>query len=150
MNWTASKSILFLFQMCSDVLGKKVWKQSGETQVCSGRVSSERHQFRYFGEGRVFHHLEKSFAFPWRLLQIFPWHSASVSWSHRGCSSVMFWRLNITSPSWWCHQQRFHKLCWEKLNKPECCLYGIYTVNNSDLYIGMYILSENNIFVYLQ
>lgn len=85
------------FQVCSYVFGEKVWQQFGEAQVCSWRVSSERHtHLRSSGEGRVFHHPQKSFTFLWRLLQIFPWHPASFSWSHRRCSSVMLWRMNIT------------------------------------------------------
>lgn len=89
--------ILCCFQMRSYVFGKKVWQQFGEAEICSWRVSSERHPLlRSSGEGRVFHHPQTSFTFPWRLLQIFPWHPTSFPGSLRGCSSVVLGRMNIT------------------------------------------------------
>lgn len=85
------------FQMRSYMFGKKVWQQFGEAEICSRRVSSERHpHLRSSGEGRVLHHPQTSFTFPWRLLQIFPWHPASFPGSLRGCSSVVLGRMNIT------------------------------------------------------
>lgn len=98
-TWNAHelKWLCCCFQMRSYMFGKKVWQQFGEAQICSWRISSERHpHLRSSGEGRVFHHPETSFTFTWRLLQIFPWHPASFPGSHRGCSSVVLWRMNIT------------------------------------------------------